>query len=382
MKNKKLGFGFMRLPLVNSEDQESIDHETLNTLVDTFIEKGFTYFDTAWMYHMSKSEEAIKKTLVDRHERSSFQLATKLPPFMIQSKEEQETVFNTQLEKCGVDYFDNYLVHNMGVETYRMATEFDTFDFVLQKKKEGKVKKIGFSFHDRAELLDQILTEHPEMEFVQLQLNYIDWEDPGIQSRLCYETARKHNKPIIVMEPLKGGNLSNLPREAEELMKDANSDMSVSSWAIRYAAGLEGVFMVLSGMNTMEQLLDNTSYMSDFKPLNDEELGILKKVREIYFNNPTIPCTACRYCVDKCPENIPIPDYFVLYNNSKRAVLDVNTPQFVYYMNLASKNGKASDCIECRACTEICPQHIDIPEYLKKVTEEYENKSLPKPSEE
>ncbi len=381
MEMQKLGFGFMRLPLLDKDDQGAIDHETLNKLVDTFIDKGFTYFDTAWMYHLSKSEDAVKKTLVDRYDRNSFQLATKLPAFLIQSAEDQEEIFNTQLEKCGVDYFDNYLVHNLGADTYRLATEFKSFDFVMQKKKEGKIKKIGFSFHDRAELLDQILTEHPEVEFVQLQLNYIDWEDPGIQSRLCYETARKHNKPVIVMEPLKGGNLSNLPPEAEELMKACNPDMSISSWGIRFAAGLEGVFMVLSGMSTMEQLQDNTSYMKGFKPLNDEELEILKKVREIYFNNPTIPCTACRYCVDKCPEGIPIPDYFVLYNNSKRAVLDVSTPQFVYYMNLASKNAKASDCIECRACTEICPQHIDIPEYLKEITEEYENKFPPPPAE-
>ncbi len=370
---KKLGFGCMRLPLLNTDDQTSVDMETLNMLVDTFLEKGFTYFDTALTYHSFKSEEFVREALVKRHKRDAFLLATKLPPRMLTAEEDHEKIFNEQLEKCGVDFFDYYLLHNIGVSAYQKACQYNSFGFVQRKKQEGKIKNFGMSFHDTPELLDEVLTAHPELDFVQLQINYIDWENPGIQSRRCHEVARKHNKPIIVMEPCKGGNLAQVPPKAEELMRAYNPTASIPSWAIRYAASQEGVFLVLSGMNTMDQVLDNTSYMTDFKPLCDEEYQIIAQVIDVIDEDAAIACTACRYCVDGCPSNIPIPDYFALYNSSKRAVTTNISSQFVYYMNLATTHGKASDCIACKACEEACPQHLPIAELMKDVSETFDN---------
>ncbi|MDA8221635.1 aldo/keto reductase [Desulfosporosinus sp.] len=366
--DKKFGFGCMRLPLLDKDDQTSFDIETFNKMVDTFLEKGFTYFDTAYVYHGYRSEEAVRESLVKRHHRDKFKLATKLPMRDFQSVEDMERIFNEQLEKCGVDYFDYYLLHNMGVNAYKKACEFDSFGFGLRKKQEGKIKNFGMSFHDTPELLDEILAAHPELDFVQLQINYIDWENPGIQSRRCYEVARKHGKPIIVMEPCKGGNLALVPEKAEQLMKEYNPAASVPSWAIRFAANQEGVIMVLSGMNTMEQLLDNTSYMADFKPLVKEEYKIIERVMDIINENTAIPCTTCRYCEKDCPKNIAIPDYFALYNSAKRAVTSNLSSQFVYYMNLTANHGKAGDCIGCKQCESACPQHLKITELLKDVS--------------
>ncbi|MEN6462441.1 MAG: aldo/keto reductase [Syntrophomonas sp.] len=366
--DKKFGFGCMRLPLLDKDDQTSFDTETFNKMVDTFLEQGFTYFDTAYVYHGYRSEDAVRESLVKRHRRDEFELATKLPMRDFNSAEDMERIFNEQLEKCGVDYFDYYLLHNMGINAYKKACEFDSFGFGRRKKQEGKIKNFGISFHDTPELLDEILTAHPELDFVQLQINYIDWENPGIQSRRCHEAARKHSKPIIVMEPCKGGNLALVPEKAEQLMKEYNSSASVPSWAIRFAASQEGVIMVLSGMNTMEQLLDNTFYMMDFKPLNDEEYKIIRQVVDIINENTAIPCTTCRYCEKDCPMNIAIPDYFALYNSSKRAVTSNISSQFVYYLNLAANHGKAGDCIECKQCENACPQHLKITEHLKDVS--------------
>ncbi|SPF46963.1 Aldo/keto reductase [Candidatus Desulfosporosinus infrequens] len=366
--DKKFGFGCMRLPLIDKDDQTSFDTETFNKMVDTFLEKGFTYFDTAYVYHGYRSEEAVRESLVKRHHRDDFKLATKLPMRDFQSAEDMERIFNEQLEKCGVDYFDYYLLHNIGVNAYKKACEFDSFGFSLRKKQEGKIKNFGMSFHDSPELLDEILAAHPELDFVQLQINYIDWENPGIQSRRCHEVARKHGKPIIVMEPCKGGSLALVPEKAEQLMKEYNPAASVPSWAIRYAASQEGVTMVLSGMNTMEQLLDNMSYMADFKPLNKEEDKILGRVIDIINENTAIPCTTCRYCEKDCPQNIAIPDYFALYNSAKRALSSNFSSQFVYYINLTANHGKAGDCIDCKQCESACPQHLKITELLKDVS--------------
>ncbi len=371
---KKLGFGCMRLPLLNKEDQTAVDMETLNTLVDTFLEKGFTYFDTALTYHSYKSEEFVREALVKRHPRSDFLLATKLPPRMLKAEEDHEKIFNEQLIKCGVDFFDYYLLHNIGVSAYQKAVKYNSFAFVQRMKKQGKIRNVGMSFHDTPELLEEILeAHHQDLDFVQLQINYIDWENPGIQSRRCHEVVLKYGLPIIVMEPCKGGNLVNVPDKAAELMRAYDPDASIPSWAIRFAASQEGVFMVLSGMNTLEQVLDNTSYMTDFQPLKKEEYEIIDKVTDLINADTAIACTNCRYCVEHCPSDIPIPDYFALYNSTKRATTNNISSQFVYYLNLSSKHGKASDCIACKACEQACPQHLPISELMKDVSETYDN---------
>ena len=362
----KLGFGLMRLPCENGV----VDIEQTCRMVDIFMDSGFRYFDTAYGYLNGESEKAVKKVLVDRYPRESFYLATKLPAWAgAKTKEEAEQMFYTSLERTGAGYFDFYLLHNLGDRRTKYFDDYDIWSFVAKKKEEGLIRHIGFSIHDKADVVDKILTEHPEMEFVQLQINYADWESQNIESRKCYEVARKHNKPIVIMEPVKGGMLATPPEKISNLFKEYSPDASASSWAIRFAASLDGVLTVLSGMSNVEQMNDNVSYMKNFVPMNSDELAVIEKAREILASTPTVPCTSCQYCLKNCPQNVAINGTFTAINIYKT------------FANLASAKGsygwntsgcgraKASECIECGACEEVCPQHINIREELKKAAE-------------
>ncbi len=372
MSEKKLGFGLMRLPLCDSEDEKSVDIEQVKQMVDEFLAHGFTYFDTAYMYHEFISERIVQEALVKRYPRKSFTLTTKMPIMFLEKEEDMERIFLEQLEKCGVEYFDYYLLHNLNVSNYETAQRFDSFGFIQKEKANGKIHKIGFSYHDNAALLDEILTAHPEVDVVQLQMNYLDWDNESIQSRKCYEIARKHKKDVIVMEPVKGGMLANVPQEATQLFKAYAPEKSVASWAVRFAAGHEGVLMVLSGMSDLAQLRDNMGYMEEFVPFDGEEHNIVKRVVEAVNATIAIPCTACGYCVDGCPKHIAIPTYFALYNLEKQAKPKGFSIQSAYYDNYAMRHGKASDCIDCKNCERLCPQHLAIVQGLKDVAETFE----------
>ena len=370
---KKLGFGLMRLPLTDPNDGASVDVELLKTMVDAFLEKGFTYFDTAWMYCGFQSECAIREALVKRHPRDSYTLADKLHAGFLKTKEDRERIFQEQLRKTGVDYFDYYLLHDVGTDHYKTYQELDCFRWLEEKKAQGLARHIGFSYHDNAELLDRVLTEHPEVEFVQLQLNYLDWDSEGVQSRKCYETAVKHGKPVIVMEPVKGGTLARVPESVEKMFREARPEMSIPSWAIRFAASLEHVMVVLSGMSNMEQLLDNTDYMADFQPLSAQEQALVKKAVDAINSTIAIPCTGCAYCTEGCPQRIAIPKYFSLYNADLQEIKEKSwRPQGEYYTRLTMNFGKASDCLECGQCEQVCPQHLPIIRHLKDVAARFE----------
>lgn len=372
---KKLGFGLMRMPLLNSSDQTSVDVEQVKKMVDMFIERGYTYFDTAWMYHDYQSENVVKMALTSRHPRDSFTLTTKLHSGYFETLEDRDKIFNKQLEKTGVEYFDYYLLHAIDSTTFNKYEEFDCFNWLADKKEKGLIKHMGFSFHDSAEMLDKILTKYPQVEFVQLQINYLDWESQWVQSRACYETARKHNKPVIIMEPIKGGTLAKLPEAAEIILKNYAPDCTPASWALRFVATLPGVMMVLSGMSDINQLDENTKLFDSFKPMTDEERKICFEVAEVINKKITIPCTACSYCTEGCPMNIAIPQYFSMYNEDMREHLEEKgwTVNFSNYDVVTSKHGKAKDCIECGQCENACPQHLPIIKYMKDVSKHFDH---------
>ena len=361
----KTGFGFLRLPMTAENE---IDHSLLCAMVDAFLDRGGRYFDTAYNYLKGRSETALRETLVKRHPRERFEVTDKLPTWALKSHDDCRCYYTEQLQRCGLERFDNYLLHWLNAEYYALAEKHDAFGFLRELKERGEVEKIGFSYHDSAELLDEILTKHPEVDYVQLQINYLDWDSPGIQARLCYETAVRHGKEVLVMEPVKGGTLAALPEDAERLLKALRPEDSAAAWAIRFAQSLEQVRVVLSGMSDLAQVLDN---MQERPALTEEEQAILRQVCEIKNADTAIGCTGCAYCVSHCPQSIAIPQYFSLYNEYARKPSEDWKLQPTY-AQIAQAHGKASQCIRCRACEAHCPQKLPITEWLPKVAEAME----------
>ncbi len=363
---KNFGFGCMRLPMKDGE----VDTEETSRMVDTFLENGFNYFDTAHGYLDGKSELALKTCLTSRYPRDRYLLTNKLTNSFFQKQEDIRPFLESQLEACGVAYFDFYLMHAQNAEVFKYFKECRAYETAFEMKAEGKIRHVGLSFHDRPEVLEQILTEYPQIEIVQIQFNYVDYDNPTVQSRACYEVCRKFGKPVIVMEPVKGGNLVNLPEKAAEILRELHGG-SLASYAIRFAAGFPGIRMVLSGMSSLAQMQDNISFMKEFKPLNEMELAAVERVQEIFKSMNLIPCTACHYCTEGCPQHIAIPDLFATMN-SKKLYKDWNAD---YYYGMHTGPGRrASDCLKCGKCEKACPQHLPIRQLLEDVAKEFEKK--------
>ena len=362
---KNFGFGCMRLPM----NGDQVDIAETTRMVDEFLAQGFNYFDTAHGYIGGKSELALKECLTSRYPREAYSLTDKLTDSYFKTETDIRPFFESQLEACGVDYFDFYLMHAQNADNFKKFKACRAYETAFALKAEGRIRHVGLSFHDRAEVLDQILTEYPQVEVVQIQFNYLDYDDIAVQSRKCYEVCRKHGKPVLVMEPVKGGSLVNLPEEAKKVLDDLHGG-SPASYAIRFAAGFPGMMMVLSGMSDLEQMKDNLSYMRDFKPLNETELAAVNKVQEIFHKMNMIPCTACRYCVEGCPKQISIPDLFAIMN-IKQLHHDWNADY--YYEEVHTAPGRrASDCLKCGKCEKICPQHLPIRKLLEEVAKEFD----------
>ncbi len=366
MDEKKLGFGFMRLPMKDGD----IDIQQTCQMVDTFLNRGFRYFDVARGYLDGRAETALRTCLTSRHKREEYLLTDKLSNAYFNKEEDIRPLFAQQLADCGVEYFDNYLMHAQNRESFEKYKACRAYETAFQLKAEGKVRHVGISFHDRAEVLDQILTEYPQIELVQIQFNYLDYEDPAIQSKACYEVCRKHGKPVLVMEPVKGGRLVALPQKAAEILDNLHGG-SYASYAIRFAAGFEGIRMVLSGMSSIQQLEDNTDFMTSFQPLTDRETKALEDVCQVFRGMNFIACTVCRYCEAGCPKHIHIPDLFAVMNS--REIYKDGTGESYYSIHTAQA-GKAGDCVKCGQCEEACPQHLPIREILTKVSEIFDKK--------
>ena len=363
-KMPKLGFGLMRLP----ENDGVIDHEHVCKMVDKYMEAGMNYFDTAYVYHGGKSEVAAREALVKRYPREDFMVATKLPAWEIKKEEDIERIFSEQLERLGVDYFDFYLLHSIEEgNNYDVYVKYDCFKWGLQKKAEGKIRHFGFSFHGSPELLTEILDKHPEVEFVQIQLNYLDRTNPVVRSQELYDILHERNIPIIVMEPVRGGALASMAPEIEDIFKKKRPESSVASWALRFVGSLPGVMTILSGMSNEEQMNDNIGTFANFEPLSDEEFAIVNQVTDEILRIPQIGCTACKYCCDGCPMKISIPDVFRTINTLRRYPDDWRSKNF--YSGLIQRSGKASDCVGCGQCERVCPQHLPIIDLMKEASE-------------
>ena len=376
-ENKKhLAFGMMRLPMIDGK----IDNEQVCRMVDRFLEMGFNYFDTAHGYHDGLSEIAVRECLTSRHDRSEYVLTDKLTDEYFKSEEDIRPLIDLQLETCGVEYFDFLLMHAQNAKNFEFFKQCRAYETAFDLKAEGKVRHVGLSFHDKAEVLDRILTEYPDVEIVQIQFNYLDYESVSVESRKVYEVCRRHNKPVLVMEPVRGGNLVNLPEAAQKIFDDlrdeTGSDCSNAGYALRFAAGFDGMEMVLSGMSNMEQMEDNLKTFSccdgDFAPLTDKEREAVGKVADVFGSLGAIPCTECRYCIEEnhCPMEIKISSLFSCYNN--QVLFGKNNPWETYEFIIEHGSGKPGDCIECGMCEAVCPQHLEIRDLLKKVAEKFE----------
>ncbi len=361
----KLGFGCMRLPMKG----DVVDYDEFCKMIDFYMDAGFSYFDTAHGYLSGKSETAIRDCLVARYPRESFTLTNKLSGNFFKTEDDILPLFEVQLKATGVDYFDYYLMHAQDAHSYEHYMKCNAYLVAQKLKADGRIKHLGISFHDKAEVLDRILTEHREIEIVQIQFNYADYNSPSVESKKVYETCIKHKKPVLVMEPVKGGALVRLPEEAKRVLSDLNSDATPASYALRFVASFDGIFKVLSGMSDLEQVKDNVATFKPFVPFSKEEYKAVDKVCEILKNLGGVACTACRYCTDGCPKHILIPDLFSCYN-AKKQFGDWNSDY--YYQVNTRNNGKASDCVKCRQCERICPQHLPITDYLKEVAKVFE----------